>query len=106
MRCINEQNKLRKNTRRKLRVALGPVLVQTDGKAAKVNSWRSFCETINKVPELTRLRKIFAKDWGAIEEPLRLLTGVLTKTPGKAVRYSWKVNSQTQAGADFVILLL
>ncbi len=37
------------------------------------------------MPELIRLRKILAKDRGAMEEPLRLSTGRLTKTPGDAL---------------------
>ncbi len=35
---------------------------------AKINCWKNFYESINKIPELTRLRKIFAKDRGAIME--------------------------------------
>ncbi len=34
---------------------------------------------------LTRRWKIFAKDRGTTEEPLKLLTGDLTKTPGKVL---------------------
>ncbi len=95
----NELNRLRKNTRRKQRVALGwsgPVHWESYHKAqrqyrqavrwAKVNRWRSFYETINKVPEQTRLRKIFAKNREATKEPLGLPTRGLTKTPREALK--------------------
>ncbi len=88
-----ELNKLRKYTRRKLRVALRQNVPEhwesyrkaqrryrRSVKQAKINSWRNFCESINKIPELTRLRKILAKDRKAMEEPLRLPNGDLTRT--------------------------
>ncbi len=56
--------------------------VQAGGKAGQSQQLEELRETINKVPELTRLRKIFAKDRGTMEEPLRLPTGDLTRTPG------------------------
>ncbi len=45
----------------------------------------NFCESIDEIPEVTRLRKILAKDRGAMEEPLRLPNGDLTRTPGEAL---------------------
>ncbi len=51
----------------------------------RVNSWRSFCESINLVLELTRQIKILAKDRGAIEELLRFPTGDLIRTPSEAL---------------------
>ncbi len=53
-------------------------------RSAKVNSWKGFCESINKIPELTRLRKIFAKYIGDVEESLRPSTD-LTITPDEAL---------------------
>ncbi len=50
-----------------------------------INSWRSFWESINKVSELTRFRKIFTKNRGIMKEPLRFSTGDLTRTPWKAL---------------------
>ncbi len=50
-------------------------------RSAKVNSWKGFGESINEVPEPTRLRKIFAKDIKDVEESLRPSTG-LSWTPG------------------------
>ncbi len=41
--------------------------------------------SINKIAELTGLRKILAKDRGAMEEPLRLPNGGLTRTPEEAL---------------------
>ncbi len=81
----NELNKLRKNTRRKLRVTLRYSGLEHwesyhEARQTKVNSWRNFCKTTTKVPELTRLRKIRARDRG-MEEPLRLPTGDFTKIP-------------------------
>ncbi len=38
-----------------------------------------------KFPEPTRPRKILTKDRGAMEKPLRLPTGGITKTPGEAL---------------------
>ncbi len=91
----NELNKLRKNTRRKLRLALrwsGPKHWESycevqcwymwPVRLAKVNSWRNFCETtVNKVPKPTGLRKILLKNRGTVEEPLRLPAEDLTRTP-------------------------
>ncbi len=64
----NKSSKLRRNTRRKLRLALrqsGPDHWKSYREAQHWYRWVvrqakviSFCETINKIPELTRLRKI------------------------------------------------
>ncbi len=51
---------------------------------AKINSWKNFCKSINKIEEVTRLRKILTKDRGAMEESLILPNGDLTRTPGEA----------------------
>ncbi len=99
--CTKELNKLRKNTRRKLRVTgvaiheNVPVHWESYHKAwrqyrkavrqAKINSWRSIRESIDKILELTRLRNILAKNRGAVEEPLWLPNGNLTRTPRKVL---------------------
>ncbi len=44
---------------------------------AKINSWGSFFELANKVPEPPRLRKILTRDRRAMEKPLRLAIGNL-----------------------------
>ncbi len=93
-----ELNKPKKNIRRKLRVALCQNVPEhwesyheaqhqyrRAVRRVQINSWRNFCESINKISELTRLRKILAKDRGAMEEPLKLPNGDLTRTAGEAL---------------------
>ncbi len=94
----NEPNELRKNARGKPRVVLcrngsdhwksyhEAVRRYTRAvRQAKVNNWKSFYETINEIPEPTRLWKILANDKEAMEEPLGFPTGGITKTPGEAL---------------------
>ncbi len=40
-------------------------------RSAKVNNWKHFYEFVDKIPELTRARKILAKYRGAIKKPLQ-----------------------------------
>ncbi len=39
-------------------------------RSAKVNSWKRFCEFVDKIAELERVNKVPAKDREAVEEPL------------------------------------
>ncbi len=65
-------------------IAWGPVLVKEGGKASQNQQLENY-ESINKIPESTRPRKILAKDRVAMEEPLRLPNGNVTRTPGEAL---------------------
>ncbi len=50
-----------------------------------MNSLEGVGESIDKISELARVRKILAKDRGVTEEPMQLLTGDLTRTPKEPV---------------------
>ncbi len=104
-----ELNKLRKNTRRKLRVALRQNVPEhwesyreaqrqyrKAVRQAKINNWRNFCESIDKIPEITGWGKSLQKTG----EPWRNHYGFQMETwPEHQARpwvYSWKVTSRVQ----------
>ncbi len=101
----NELNKLRKHTRRRLRALLqNNVLANWDSyreaqgqykkavRQVKVNSWRRFCEPIDKTPDLSGIRKILARDRGAQEELFKLPTGTFQGHRKSLWVYSMKVS--------------
>ncbi len=46
-----------------------------------VESWRRFYESMDKTPDLYGLRKILAKDKGAMEKPLKFSPGNISRVP-------------------------
>ncbi len=93
-----EVNKRKKNTRRKLRTALRQnVAVHWESyrqaqseykkavRIAKVKSWSEFFESVDKILELTRVRKILAKHRVTTEEPLELPPSDLRRTSKEAL---------------------
>ncbi len=94
----DELNKLRKHTRSKLRALLrNNVPANWDSyyearcrykkavRSVKVDSWRIFYESIDKIPDLSKVRKMLAKDRDAIEKILKLSPGDQSRIPEKAL---------------------
>ncbi len=54
-------------------------------RSAKIKSKREFCESVNKIPEPTGVRKILAKYRATTEKPLENPVGGLAKTSNEAV---------------------